>query len=189
MSSSGDVQDEIVVRILFGVAGSFDRDNTHGWWPVSSLARSFIRSVVGRSLARSSIGSFSRSLGRSVALSLVVSAAPFPPSLDRSAARSSAGSVSRALVTSLSCFLVRSFARLLACERWFARLLVRLPARSFAFALVSSRRPSVRSFARARSFVLSFALLARSLVRSATRFLGRSVAHTLGRSVADSFAH
>ena len=84
MSFSGDVQDEIVFRGLLGVAGSFDRDNTHGWWPVSSLARSFIRSIVGRSLARSSTGSFSRSLGRSVALSLVVSA---PRSPLRSTAR------------------------------------------------------------------------------------------------------
>ena len=165
MSLSGDVQDETVVRILLGVAGSSDRDNTHGWWPVSSLARSFIRSVVGRSPTRSSTGSLSRPLGRSVALSLVLSAAPFHPSLDRSAARSSARLVARALVTSLSFFLVRSFARLLACERWLARLLVRFPTRSFAFALMSPRA-SVRSFGRARSLVPSFArLLGRSFGR------------------------
>ena len=120
----------------------------------SSAARSF-----GRPLARS--------LGHSVALSLVVSAAPFPPSLDRSAAGLSARLVARALVlvTSLSFFLFRSFARLLACERWLARLLVWFPARSFAFALMSSRAP-VPSFARARSLVPSFArLLGRSFGR------------------------
>ena len=166
------MQDETVVRALLGVAGSSDRDNTHGWWPVSSLARSFIRSVVGRSPARSFTGSLSRSLGRSVALSLVLSAALFPPSLDRSAARSSARLVALALVTSLSFFLVRSFARVLACERWLARSL----SGSVPCALVRFRtyvlarvRTIVRSRSVARPFVRS---LARSLVRSATRYCG-----------------
>ena len=185
MSFNRGVQDETVVRVFLGVAESFDRDNIHGWWPVSSLARSFIRSVVGRSLARSSACSVTQSLGRSFARSL---GRPVPPSLDRSAARSSARLVARALVTSLSCFLVRSFARLLACERWLARLLVRFPPALIHFRthVLARVRAIVRSCSVARPRVRS---LARSLVRSATCFLGRSVAHTLGRSVADSFAH
>ena len=122
-----------------------------------SSAQSSAVHPLGRPLARY--------LGHSVALSLVLSAAPFSPSLDRSAARSSARLVAGALVTSLSFFLVRLCARLLACERWLARLLVWFPARSFAFALMSSRAP-VPSFARARSLVPSFArLLGRSFGR------------------------
>ena len=128
-----------------------------------SSAQSSAAHPLGRPLARY--------LSHSVTLSLVLSAAPFPPSLDHSAARSSDRLVARALVTSLSFFLVRSFARLLACERWLARLLVRFPARSFTFALMSSRA-SMRSFARARSLVPSFA-----------RLLGRSFGRPLGIAV------
>ena len=46
MSFNRDVLDETVVRVLLGVAGSFNRDNTHGWWLVSSLALQAIRSAL-----------------------------------------------------------------------------------------------------------------------------------------------
>ena len=136
-----------------------------------SLTRSVVRWLV-LSVTRSPGRPFARSLGR-----------PVPPSLDRSAARSSARLVARALVTSLSCFLVRSFARLLACERWLARLLVRFPARSFTFALMSSRA-SVRSFARARSLVPAFArLLGRSFGRPLVFLVARSPIRSVALSL------
>ena len=55
MSLSGDVQDETVVRSLLGVAGSFDRDNTHGWWLVSSLALQAVPSALLFAFVYSSI--------------------------------------------------------------------------------------------------------------------------------------
>ena len=181
-SFSGDVQDDTVVRVLLGVAGCSDRDNTHGWWPVSSLARSFIRSVVGRSPARSS--TLARYLGDSVARSLFRSISRPPRSPLRSTARplgrSFVRSLGRARARHLALFLPRSIVRSFACLRTLTRSL----AGSVSRALVRFRAyvlarvcAIVRSCSVARPLVRS---LARSLVRSAARHCGWGIQFSRG---------
>ena len=134
-----------------------------------SSAQSSAADPAGRPLARY--------LGHSVALSHVLSAAPFPPSLDRSAARSSARLVERALVTSLSFFLFRSFACLLALRTLARSLAGSAPcalARVRTCVLAAPVRAIVRSCSVVRPLVRFACSVARSVGHSPLR-LGRTV--------------
>ena len=175
-SLSGDVQDETVVRILSCLADSSDRNKPHGSWPVSSHARSFIRSVVGRSPARLSTGSLPQSLGHSFACSLGRPIPPFARPLRRSFVRS----LGRARARHLALFLPRSIVRSFACLRTLTRSLAGSVSRAlvrFRAYVLARVRAIVRSCSVARPLVRS---LARSLVRSATRHCGWGIQFSRG---------